>query len=70
MLFRSINITRVEQALPQEPRVIATACPYCATMMSDGAKAVGPEPEIATRDIAELVAEALTQRAPAGHRHA
>jgi hypothetical protein len=28
-------------------------------MMSDGAKALGREPEIATRDIAELVAEAL-----------
>ena len=56
---RRINITRVEQALPQQPQVIATACPYCATMMSDGAKALGREAEIATRDIAELVAEAL-----------
>jgi Fe-S oxidoreductase len=56
---RRINITRVEQALPLEPRVIATACPYCSTMMSDGLKAVGPETAIATRDIAELVAAAL-----------
>jgi Fe-S oxidoreductase len=59
---RRINIVRFEQALPQQPSVIATACPYCATMMSDGAKALGREPEIATRDIAELVAEALTER--------
>jgi Fe-S oxidoreductase len=58
-LGRRINIVRVEQALPQQPRVIATACPYCATMMSDGVAALGREPEIATRDIAELVAEAL-----------
>jgi Fe-S oxidoreductase len=57
---RRINVTRVEQALPQQPLVIATACPYCATMMSDGTKALGREPEIATRDIAELVADALT----------
>ncbi len=57
---RRINIVRVEQALPQQPAVIATACPYCATMISDGTKALGNEPEIATRDIAELVAEALT----------
>jgi Fe-S oxidoreductase len=57
---RRINVARVEQALPQQPSVIATACPYCATMMSDGTKALGREPEIATRDIAELVAEALT----------
>jgi Fe-S oxidoreductase len=59
---RRINVTRVEQALPQQPSVIATACPYCATMMSDGTKALGREPEIATRDIAELVADALTAR--------
>jgi Fe-S oxidoreductase len=59
---RRINIVRVEQALPQQPLVIATACPYCATMMSDGTKALERESEIATRDIAELVADALTER--------
>jgi Fe-S oxidoreductase len=57
-LGRRINITRVEQALPQQPHVIATACPYCATMMSDGTQALG-RADIATRDIAELVADAL-----------
>jgi Fe-S oxidoreductase len=53
-----INVTRFSQALPLDPRVVATACPYCATMMDDAAKALGRE-AIATRDIAELVAEAL-----------
>jgi Fe-S oxidoreductase len=62
---RRINITRVEQALPQSPRVIATACPYCATMMSDGVKVLGLEAEIASRDIAELVADALIEARPA-----
>jgi Fe-S oxidoreductase len=62
---RRINITRVEQALPQSPRVIATACPYCATMILDGTKALGREADVTTRDIAELVAEALrTDRSP------
>jgi Fe-S oxidoreductase len=54
---RRINIVRVEQALPLAPRVVATACPYCATMMSDGLKVLGHD--VAARDIAELVAEAL-----------
>ncbi len=54
-----MNVTRVEQALPLRPLVIATACPYCATMMDDGVKTLGRESEVATRDIAELVAEAL-----------
>ena len=35
-----INVTRVEQALPHAPRVIATACPYCAVMMADGVSAL------------------------------
>ena len=58
---RRINIARVEQAMPHQPQVIATACPYCATMMTDGTKALERESEIATRDIAELVAEALVE---------
>ena len=56
---KRINITRVEQALPQMPKVIATACPYCMVMLSDGTKALTPAADIATRDIAELVADAM-----------
>jgi len=56
---KRINVTRVEQALPRAPRVIATACPYCAVMMTDGVSALGKEDEIAVRDIAELTAAAM-----------
>ena len=56
---KRINILRVEQALPKAPGIIATACPYCAVMMSDGTKALERETQIATRDIAELVAAAM-----------
>jgi len=56
---KRINIARVEQALPRSPMIIATACPYCTVMMSDGTKALEKETEIATRDIAELVAAAM-----------
>jgi len=56
---KRINVTRVEQALPRAPRVIATACPYCAVMMADGVSALGKENEIAVRDIAELAAAAM-----------
>ena len=58
---RRINVVRVEQALPHAPRVIATACPYCATMIGDGLKALGHEGKFANGDIAELVAEALVK---------
>ena len=45
--------------MPQAPKVIATACPYCAVMISDALKAIDRNAEIATRDIAELVADAM-----------
>ena len=57
-----INVTRVEQGLPQAPKVIATGCPYCATMMGDGVATLGQQGAIVTRDIAELVAEAMERR--------
>ena len=56
---KRINVTRVEQALPHAPQVIATACPYCAVMMYDGVSALGKTDEIAVRDIAELVAASM-----------
>jgi Fe-S oxidoreductase len=56
-----INVARVEQAMPLAPAVIATACPYCAVMMSDGVAAVAGEAGPRTRDIAELVADALVR---------
>ncbi|MET0731985.1 MAG: hypothetical protein ABW054_02840, partial [Casimicrobiaceae bacterium] len=62
---KRVNILRVEQALPKAPEIIATACPYCAVMMSDGTKALEKETEIVTRDIAELVAAAMIPAAPA-----
>jgi Fe-S oxidoreductase len=58
---KRINIARFEQALPQTPKVIATACPYCTVMMSDGAKALEKDADVAIRDIAELVAAALVR---------
>jgi Fe-S oxidoreductase len=56
---KRINVLRAEQALERVPRAIATACPYCAIMLRDGVAQLGRGEEIPTRDIAELVAEAL-----------
>jgi Fe-S oxidoreductase len=62
---RRINVTRVEQALPQQPNAIATACPYCTTMIRDATTQLGCDEKLATRDIAELVAEAIEAPAAA-----
>ena len=56
---KRINILRVEQALDTTPKTIATACPYCAVMVGDGLGALNQGEAVASRDIAELVAEAL-----------
>jgi Fe-S oxidoreductase len=62
---KRINVERTEQALAVQPQVIATACPYCAVMIGDGLKALGRDAEVANKDIAELVAEALVRPAAA-----
>jgi Fe-S oxidoreductase len=54
-----INVLRTEQALALAPKVIATACPYCAVMLGDGLKTLGKDEAVATKDIAELVAAQL-----------
>lgn len=58
---RRVNELRVEQALATAPALIATACPYCAVMMADGLGALQPDGRTASRDLAELVAEALEE---------
>jgi Fe-S oxidoreductase len=51
-----INVLRTEDALETKPDIIATGCPYCNTMMTDGVKAKEKENEISVLDIAELIA--------------
>ncbi|MBT8289712.1 MAG: (Fe-S)-binding protein, partial [Muriicola sp.] len=35
---KEVNIERTEQALETQPEIIAAACPFCNTMMTDGVK--------------------------------
>ncbi|CAM1367417.1 (Fe-S)-binding protein [Tenacibaculum soleae] len=53
-----INVLRTEDALKTNPQIIATGCPYCNTMMTDGVKFKMKEDQIVVKDIAELIAEA------------
>ena len=53
-----INILRTKDALETQPDIIATGCPYCNTMMTDGIKFHEKEAEIEVKDIAELIVEA------------
>ena len=53
-----INIVRTEEALKTNANVIATSCPFCNTMMTDGVKNVN-EGKADVMDLAELIAECL-----------
>jgi Fe-S oxidoreductase len=56
---KEIFIERTEDALKTDAGIIATACPFCMTMLTDGLKYKNREDEIKNLDIAELVARSL-----------
>lgn len=55
---KEVNVERTEDALELKPNVIATGCPFCNTMMTDGVKNFEKEAEIQVLDVAELIAQA------------
>ena len=54
-----INLNRANEALETGASVIAAACPFCNTMMTDGVKNSNKEDEVQVLDIAELVAASI-----------
>jgi Fe-S oxidoreductase len=52
---KDVNIERTEEALELQPEIIATGCPFCMTMMTDGVKHANQEKNIRVLDVAELV---------------
>jgi len=52
---KRVNLARTEQALETKPTVIASACPYCLTMMEDGTKAKEVSDAVRAKDIAEML---------------
>ena len=52
---KRINITRTEQALETKAGVVASSCPFCMTMLSDGVKSKEMQDKVRVLDIAELV---------------
>jgi len=56
---KEIFIERTEDVLETGASIIATACPFCMTMLTDGLKYKNREDEIKNMDIAELIAQSL-----------
>ena len=55
---KEINVERTEDALQTSANIIATGCPFCNTMMTDGVKHFEKEEDVKVMDIAELIANA------------
>jgi Fe-S oxidoreductase len=55
---KDINIERTEEALETQPSIIAAACPFCNTMMTDGVKGKEKEGDVQVMDVAEMIANA------------
>lgn len=53
-----VNIKRTKQLLSTGSDTIASACPFCMTMLTDGLKAEGKEESVKQADVVELLASA------------
>ena len=56
---KRINIERTDEALATGASFIASACPFCNTMMTDGVKNREKENEVAVLDLAEMIAASM-----------
>jgi heterodisulfide reductase subunit D len=54
-----VNFERSAEALGTDAGVIAAACPFCNTMLTDGVKHAEKEDSVKVMDIAELVASTM-----------
>lgn len=54
-----INNIRTDEILQSEAEIVATACPYCLTMFTDGLKDKGMAEKINALDIIEIVERAM-----------
>ncbi len=54
-----INFERGHEAVATGASVIASNCPFCMTMLTDGVKEAGKEESVQVLDIAELIAASM-----------
>jgi len=54
-----VNIKRTKQLVDTEAKTVASACPFCITMVADGVKSMEKEESIKTLDVAEILAQTV-----------
>ncbi len=56
---RYVSVERSTEAIETGAQIVAAACPFCNTMLTDGVKNKEKENDIAVMDVAEIVAASL-----------
>lgn len=56
--IKEINLERTEDVIDTNASIVASACPFCMTMLRDGIKVKEKEAEIQVLDIAEITVKA------------
>jgi Fe-S oxidoreductase len=61
-----VNVKRTLQLLDTGATTLASACPFCMTMLTDGIKAQSKEEQVKNMDVAEMLAVACGVGEPSG----
>ena len=56
---KTISVERAEELLENGHDTIVTSCPFCQTMVADGAKKAAPGKDVTVMDIAELLEQSM-----------
>jgi Fe-S oxidoreductase len=59
---KRVSARRIDEIVEAGVSCVASACPYCLTMFDDALKAKGAEESLQSKDLSELVAEALENK--------
>ena len=54
-----VNFERTDEAIGTGANIIASACPFCNTMLTDGVKNAEKEETVKVMDVAELIAQSM-----------
>ncbi len=54
-----VNVARVDEAATTDAGLVASACPFCMTMLTDGVNETGRSEKLQVQDIAQIVAARL-----------
>ena len=54
-----VNLARTAEAIESGAEIVAAACPFCNTMLTDGVKSLEKEDSLKVMDVAELIAASL-----------